>query len=238
MNRKKGNVIISIAILLIFLGFVCIAIAASIEDTVEYAHIIGLSAFGFWGLSVFLLLKNISKIISLEINEYAEQMYNDANFFSKISLIENPETLKKRFIRSGFKKQQGYLHKIQFSFAKDYINYYVAIVKDENIIEYFNEAVNEMDELVQTKLHFKKNNVVYLFFFNSNITPEELNFLQNVIINQEIAQGLSLIYNTVLPIIYDTVNQKYIIKITKSRFSINILHIALRKFYKMIGLAE
>jgi hypothetical protein len=237
MTKKKRIVILSVAVLLFVLGFLTLAIAASIQDTVnnKYANILGLSSFGFWGLSLFILIKNFTNMVFSEMNETTEKMHNEVDFFSMISINENPQTLEERFIKSGFKLQQGYLHKRQFSFAKDYINYYVAIANEESIMEYFNVFLSSVEDLFQNKSRFHKNNVIYVFFFNRNITNEELVFIKSIIINQDVAQGLPINFDTILPIVYDITNQKYIIKALKNRFSIKLLHIALRKFYKMIS---
>jgi hypothetical protein len=237
MTKKKRIVILSVAVLLMILGFLSVVIAESIQDTVnnKYANILGLSSFGFWGLALFILIRDFTDMVSSEMNETTEKIHNEVNFFSMINLNENPQTLEARFIKSGFKLQQGYLHKRQFSFAKDYINYYVAIANEESIMEYFDVFLSNVEDLFQNKSRFHKNNVIYLFFFNRNITNEELDFLKSIIINQDVAQGLPFNDDTILPIVYDITNQKYIIKALKNRFSIKLLHIALRKFYKIIS---
>jgi len=237
MDRKKRIVVLSIAVFLFVLGFICIGIAAIAQDTInrKYINVIGLSSFGFWLLSLFLIIKNFTNMISSEMIEISAKMHNEIDFFSIINMNESPQSLEERFIKAGFKVKQGCLHKREFSFAKDYINYYVIITKDENIITYLDGFLKSIDEdLFQSKFRFHKNNIVYVFFFNRNTTIEELDCIKNVIINQEVSQGLPLDFDTVLPIVYDTTNYKYIIKSQKSKFSIKLLNMALRKFYKII----
>jgi|GEM_PF-5653565 len=236
MSKKKRIVIFSVAIFLMVVGFVCIGIAAILQDVNrKYANIIGLSSFGMWGLALFTLLKNFTNMVSSELMDMEAKMRNEADFFSMIGIHETPKSLEERFIKSGFKLKQEYLHKRQFSLAKDYINYYVAIAQEENIIEHFEAFLKKAEDLFQDQSRFHKNNVIYLFFFNRDITQEKLDFLKTVIINQEVIQGLPGSFDTVLPIIYDTANQKYIVRTPRRRFSIALLDMALRKYYKMIN---
>lgn len=239
MSKKKRIVIYSITIFLFVLGFVSLILAIMLPAGNEkYSIIIGLSAFVWWGLALFILLKNYTNMMSSELEEADEKMRDEEDFFSMISIDETPQSLKERFIKSGFKPKQGFLHKWQFSFAKDYLNYYVAIAREKNIIEYFKVFGKEIEGLLNDRSRFHKNNVIYVFFFNCNITPEELDSIKNIMINQEIVQGLPGSFDTILPVVYDTVNQKYIVRTVRHRFSIALIYIALRKFYKMIGSAK
>ena len=236
MDKKKRIAIFSIAVLLAVLGIICITIAVITQDMLnrKYVNIIGFSSFGFWGLGLFILMRNHTNMVSSEMNEIASKMHNEEDFFSMINLIENPQTLEERFIRSGFKLQHGGLHKREFSFMKDYINFYVIIVNEENIAIYLESFMKNIDDFFQNKTRFRHNKVVYLFFFTRNITQDELGLLKKVIINQDVSQELPLNFDTVLPIVYDMTNNQYIIKTLRRRFSIKLLNIALRKFYKMI----
>jgi hypothetical protein len=65
--------------------------------------------------------------------EIAEKMLNEDNYFSMIDMDENPTTLENRFIKLGFHPKQGYLHKKQLSFVKDYLNYYIVILISRHI---------------------------------------------------------------------------------------------------------
>ena len=117
---------------------------------------------------------------------------------------------------------------------KDYINYFVMIVKEENILEYLNEFIEKTDDLFQNDTRFHKNNVVYMFFVNYDITSEKIDYIKNVIINQDVLQELPINSDTILPIIYDAANHKCIIKTNKNRLSIKLIHIALRNIYKIL----
>ena len=100
-------------------------------------------------------------------------------------------------------------------------------------ISFFKESKISHNKI---KLRLKKNNIVYLFFFKGSITDDEMGFLKNVIINQDVMQSLPVTMDTILPIVYDTAKQKYIVKKLnkKERFIIRPIHIALRNFYKLI----
>lgn len=235
MSQKKRIVIFTIAILLMAAGFVCIGIAAAIQDTNrEYANIIGFSSFGMLGLAVLVLLKNCQNIVLSELTDMETKIRNEADFFSVIKMPETHQTLEDHFIKMGFQLRQEYLHKWQFSFAKDYINYYVVIAQEENIIEYFEAFLKKAQALFQAQTRLHKNNVVYVFFFNRTVCEEELMFLKTIIINQEVMQGLPGNFDTVLPILYDTTNQQYMIRTPRRRFSIALLDVALRKCYKIL----
>lgn len=238
MSKKKRIIIFSTAMFLGVLGFVCILLAGIFQDVIErrYINIIGFSSFAFWGTAIFLLLKNFVNLISSEMDEMEETMSGEESFFSMISMGEKPETLKERLIKSGFRTQEDFLYRKQFSLSKDYINFYAVIVEDENIAEYFEFFLKKAECLFQKKSLKRKSNVAYLFFFNRNITCAELDFLKEVIINQDIMHGLPVNIAAILPIVYETENRKYIIRAVKrkDRFSVNLFQIALRRLYMIL----
>ena len=237
MSKKKRVIIISVTILLMVLGFVCITIAANTPATFnkQYSNVIGLSSFVFWGLALIMLIKNYSKMVSSEMFEAAEKMKTESDFYSLFYTNANPHELEERFANAGFKKYQNFLRKRQFSFIKDYINYYVAIAEVEDIQDYFNNLVEGIEEMLQNQAHLHRNNIVYVFVFTSNLEQEKLDYLQEIIINQETIQGIPGSFDTVLPVVYDKVKQRFIIRTIRRRYSIALLDIALRKLYKMMG---
>jgi hypothetical protein len=142
-------------------------------------------------------------------------------------------------MQQGFNIKSGYLHKRNIYFLKDYLNYYVSIVEEEPITEeYFDMTIGRLEEMLKNnKKWLNKNNVLYLFFFKRDITDNELDLLKNAIINQDVMQNMPGYFDTILPIVYDTAEQKYMAKALnrKDRFSIKPIQIALRKFYKIIN---
>jgi len=184
------------------------------------------------------MIRNYTGIVQWEMNEIAEKMHCDNNFFSFINIEETPKTIEARFEKQGFKREKDYLFRRQFSLAKDYINYYVIIVDEENIEAYTRRFCEGAERFFKNKSRFNKQNVAYLIFFNTAVTAEVLAFIKNLIINQDVMQGLPIRFDTILPIVYDTANKRFVVKSSKNKFSIKLLHIALRKFYRIIERTE
>jgi len=240
MSKKKKRVVIGMICFLFVIGFVNLLISACIQHKTDrlIADILGMSFFPIALLSLALLFKYSSKIILSEMIENLKIMNNDVNFFSRININENPQSLEKRFLNMGFEIKQGYLYKRQFDFWKKHINTYVIIVNDELITEYFNIALNKIDKLLHDKYLQKEYTIVYLLFFNRNITNDELELFKYAIIKQDLSFGFCYGMHIILPIAYDTATQEYIIRTQKTKFSIILFHIALRRFYAILDIKD
>ena len=109
--KVKGKRTVSVIITV--LGIISLAISTNIQG--KYATIIGVSlCFVFLGLSLFLLIKNFTGMVSSEMAEIVEKMHNDADFFSTIISSETSQTLEERFVKAGFSPYQDICTKGSF----------------------------------------------------------------------------------------------------------------------------
>jgi len=237
MNNKQRVLSFIFSIILGALGFGCFAVAAMVQENLGniYANIIGISGFVFLILSLIYLLVKAPKMISSEMEELAERMKSETTFFTAIQLEESINSLKEKFYKAGFSQEQNYIHKKSFSFAKDYINYYVIIVENMEIEQYIDFFLEKIDSLIESQKRFEKNNYIYLIFFKNSISDDELIPLKNLIINQTVIQEIpSSRADTLVPIVYNIDNKEFMIRMNHRKLSLKPINIAMKNFCKIV----
>lgn len=235
MDRKKRIRIQTTVILLLVIGFLCIAIAAWTQGHIDdiYVNVIGFSSFGFWGFSLVLLLCNFTTLFTSELDDFCETLQQQDDFFIEISMEETPQTLKERFEKVGFHPVGTLLYKREILFLQDCVHSYLITVQDQDCLSYFESFIETSKELLLNKKH--KNNVFYLVFFINDIAQEQLQEFQEFSIVQSAFKQLPISLDTVFPIVYDTTNKRYILQKAKAGVSFLPLQHALKRFYKIIG---
>lgn len=220
---------------MLVIGFLCIAIAAWTQGHIDdiYVNIIGFSSFGFWGLSLVLLLCNFTTMLTSELDDFCETLQQQDDFFIEISMEETPQTLRERFEKVGFQPVGTLLYKRKISLLQDCVHSYLITVQDQDNLSYFKSFIETNEELLVNKKH--KNNVFYLVFFTNDIAQEQLQEFQEFSIVQSAFKQLPISLDTVFPIVYDTTNKKYHLQKPKAGISILPLQHALKQFYKIIG---
>lgn len=240
MDRKKRRTIFIFSITFVVAGFACIFIGASFQGHVDskVVTIIGLSSFLFWGLGLIVLLKNLPEMMASVLDETAEKMYGEKVFFSEISAKETPRSLVEKFQKAGFVFEGDYLHKRRPSAVKDYINYHVVLAEEVNIEEHFQAFLESYEKSPPDRCPFHKNNVYYMVYFSSTIPDEALKMFKTCIVNEGLMQDISSVPWVFLPIVYDTGQEKYIIRSLKGKHTMNLLQMALKYFYKVVWSAD
>ncbi len=236
MNKKKRYAIYVTSVLFLLAGFFCMAIAGSdaFESNKNLRTIIGLSSFLFWVPPLFILSKNFISLVISEMYELEDKMLRENNFFVEIESLETQASLKEKFLKRGFTPRGDFLHKKQFSFAKDYINYYLMISEEQNILKFFDRYFDKNIDYFVSNKKFRRNNYIYVVFFHSTLSEPNIDYVKNCIINQDVIQGVARHTDTVIPIIYDTNRGKYIMRKMNHKLSLKPLQIALRNFYKVV----
>jgi hypothetical protein len=229
MNKKERIAILLKGVVLAGAGFGSLAATEALGTPIDIF-------FGVLGVALLLsaiiyLLKRLPKMMESEILEKAEKLEAEDNFFTRIGFRESVESLTEKFLNAGFKFKDNRLYKKSRSIFTDFRNYHVIIMRDINISEYlvsFSERMNDF-------LGKNKNNYVFLVFFQSNITIDEVLVLKSLYITQEAIQEIPNAFSeTLVPIAYDIGRQEYVIRMNKSKLLLKHIHIATRFFCKKV----
>jgi hypothetical protein len=239
MNQKQRALTYIIAIIFGTMGFLCFGVAGMLQAKPgnTCANFIGIIGFTFLTLALIYLIVKFPKLFLSEIEAEAKSLESEINFFSAINIEESNTSLKEKFLKAGFLKGSNYLHKKSFSFIKgDYINYYVFLVDNAVIEQYVETFLNQIDTLIESRKRFNKNNYIYLIFFNNHSSYNELIPLKNLIISQDVFQGISHSHylDYVIPILYNIDDKEYILRISKRKIIMKPIDIAMKNFCKIV----
>ncbi len=172
MTKKEYVTYTAIGIVALVMFFGMLVAAAILQDNGVDSKIytpIGLSSFLFAIVGIIILLADFSRAAEYEMRVKGEKIDK-----SEFTVIENVSEGKLRSVLSnaGFKEKDGYLHKRQFSFAKDYVNYFIRMPYGDDIICDPESEARKADDCIDLRI---QNKCLILIDSAYGVTPEMLN---------------------------------------------------------------
>lgn len=237
MNRKQRMKPLTFGVCISVLGFGCIVIAGLVQKPFGnfIASIFGISGFVLLAIAVVYLLKKFPEIVTSELNKKEAQLEAEKEFFYCVQIQESTSSLNRKFIHAGFIRNSNFYIKHRIYFLRDYLNFYAFIATNENIEHYLDSFLENADGFLMTNRLFHKNNYVYIIFFQNGVTVEQLATLRSLYICQEVIQEIpkSVSY-TIIPVIYNTDTEEYILRSCKKKYSLKPINHAIFSLRRII----
>lgn len=143
---KKAKVMGILAILLVFVSFGALALAAFMQDSLHNNVIIPLAVISFIGcnvLAVFFIFKSYPVLIYIDCRRM-DQTYENQPI--KTLALPAPNDWKPLLMRYKFKdSQDGYYRRKKLSFLKDSIHYVIRITRDTEPEHAFHQEISRLE---------------------------------------------------------------------------------------------
>ena len=174
MNKKEYLLFTVVLVVSIIVFFGMLALAAFLQERGVRAEIytpIGVGSFIIGAASLVFIFVNYSRAMGYEASVKIQKIDDAPRETIDHFDIEKIRDLLKD---QGFKPKDDYLHKRKFSFAKDYINYYVCFSESTN-------ADSEIDRLLKrfdSRNYSSQNNCLILLISLNQIEEKDIQALK------------------------------------------------------------
>ena len=174
-SKKKYITIITIAIVIFFLGFgclICAGILSEYDVNSTIVTIVGLSFLPVMiGDLIFLFyhsngLSNYEMENEKEIHKYVTYKKID---YVNVDVLSNLKDRKFKSIKNNF------YYKRKFNFYRDFINLYIKISQSDDV----NQSIKKWNQTTKAHTDLKLNKCFILFIEKEDVTVEDLEILVN-----------------------------------------------------------